>query len=946
MIKIKTMSQALTKLLDIERESAVGYWGRRILAQIRYGWEVAKDRDTDKCQVVLDVAQFLLKHYEKDGAITGEICRQAEEMLGDLSALAKQYKMICVSHAHIDMNWMWGWPETVAITLDTFRTMLELMEEYPGFTFSQSQASVYKIAEEYDPELLSRIKSRVNEGRWEVTASTWVEADKNMPNGESMARHLLYARSYLSRLLDIQIDDLDLDFEPDTFGHSANVPEILSRAGVKYYYHCRGYNDKYPSYDLYRWVAPSGASVLVFREPFWYLGVIESSMALYIPEFCRKCGLDTMLKVYGVGDHGGGPTRRDVERIIDMNSWPVFPQIRFGTFKEFFTYADSEALTLPEVKGELNFVFTGCYTSQSRIKMANRKAEAGLYDAELFSTIAAVAAGAEYPQQAYREAWQNVLFNQFHDITPGSGVIDTREYAMGLYQQTMATVQSQKQLALYRIAGNIDTSSYGCDGSPAETVSEGAGVGFGVAGFRVSQVSRGRGKTRLFHAFNPSGRERNEPVEVVVWDWPGDCRRMTFTGPNNEVLAHQIIEQGTHYWDHTCIRVLVQVAVPPFGYTTLVLREAEERADVTAFPTHQHSEVPDEFVLENSNVKAILNPQTGALISLVDKSTGAEYVDKTRSTAVFRYIFEDDAKGMTSWQVGRYMQVDELTSKVKMRYAHRGPLYQAVAYAMEFGNSTLKVEVGLRAGSASLEYTVECDWHEIGRRGKFVPQLGFALPIAYTCNRYKYDIPFGVIERPPLNLDVPANSWALAVAEDADRKNIILITDSKHGFRGTDQEMSLTLLRSSYDPDPYPEIGIHKMKFAVGLVGHMPNRDLINCAFDYNHPVEVISVASPKPGNLPAACSFGRIEKGSVVVSAVKMEEESRNVVIRLYEAEGKDTDVVISLARPVQAAFLTDVNERPEPGPISVTGNQVSLKMKAASVQTVCIEFACEARE
>lgn len=939
MISINTRSRLLARLADIEKQPT-GYWGQRILAQIRYALELTRDQGVDKQQAIEEAARLVLEGFEKDGAITRETCRRAEAALSSLSALAKQHNVMCISHAHIDMNWMWSWPETVAITLDTFRTMLKLMEEYPEFTFSQSQASVYKIVEEYDPEMLSIIKSRVKEGRWEVTASTWVEADKNMPNGESMARHLLYAKTYLSRLFDIPLDDLFLDFEPDTFGHSANVPEILNKGGVKYYYHCRGYNAKYPEYHLYRWVAPSGASVLVYREPFWYLGEIDPSIVYYGPEFRRKCGLDTMPRVFGVGDHGGGPTRRDIERILDMNTWPIFPQIRFGTLREFFAIAESQAVNVPEIRGELNVVFTGCYTSQARVKTAGRKAEAGLFDAELFSTMSTLATKAPYPQQAYKKAWTNVLFNQFHDIITGSGVRDTREYAMGLYQETMATVQSQKQKGLYRISSSIDTSGLIAESESSATVSEGAGVGFGISAFRVSQVGRGRGKTRLFHAFNPSGRERSEPVEIVIWDWPGDVRRMKFAGPNGETLQHQLIEPNGQYWGHKYVRVLVQASVPPFGYTTLVLTETEERVDDYDFGPHQRVETPDEFVLENSSVRVVLNPQNGALVSFVDRSTGTEYVDPTRTTGVFRYILEDDAKGMTSWQVGRYMQVNELTGNVKVRYAARGPLYQAVVCTTEFGNSSLKVEIGLRTGSPVLEYSVECDWHEIGRRGKSVPQLAFALPIPFTCTKFRYDVPFGVVERQPQDLDVPANSWALAVPDDASKKSVILMSDSKYGFRGTDREMSLTLLRGSYDPDPYPDLGIHRTRFALGPIDHSSNLGLIGLAFDYNHPVEIISVAPSTQGNLPPAYSFCRIQRGSVAISTVKMAEENCGIVIRLYETEGTDTDVVISLAKPVKRASFTDVHERPVTGAIRVSGNQVSFVVKASSVQTICIEF------
>ena len=338
----------------------------RILYQLEYAHEISQVAGGTHDALIDRTIDYLVQSSSAEGIITQEAAKQAEVMISDLSLEAKRYTVLCVAHAHIDMNWMWRWDETVAVTLDTFRTMLDLMNEYPEFRFSQSQASVYQIVERYAPEMLDEIRQRVEEGRWEVAASTWVEADKNMPNGESHARHLLYTRRYLSRLLGLKPENFQLDYEPDTFGHNANVPEILASGGVKYYYHCRG--DQ--THLLYRWKAPSGRSILVYREPTWYLGYIDPGMALYAPSFCHKYGTEAMMKVYGVGDHGGGPTRRDIERLLDMDSWPVFPSIRFGTYAEFFAQVEKAADRLPELTGELNFVFTGCYTSQSRIKRA------------------------------------------------------------------------------------------------------------------------------------------------------------------------------------------------------------------------------------------------------------------------------------------------------------------------------------------------------------------------------------------------------------------------------------------------------------------------------------------------------------------------------------------------------------------------------------------------
>ncbi len=157
----------------------------------------------------------------------------------------------------------------------------------------------------------------------------------------------------------------------DTFGHSANLPEIDGFGGVKYYYHCRGLDDQ----TLYRWRAPSGAEVLAYCEPFWYNGSIDGDFAEFAPAFCERFGVEYALRVYGVGDHGGGPTRRDILRALDMQTWPIYAAVEFGTFHRFFESAEKGIEKAPIVERELNPLFLGCYTTQSRIKKGNRYAE-------------------------------------------------------------------------------------------------------------------------------------------------------------------------------------------------------------------------------------------------------------------------------------------------------------------------------------------------------------------------------------------------------------------------------------------------------------------------------------------------------------------------------------------------------------------------------------------
>lgn len=921
--------------------SKYGYWGERILAQLFFAHEMSKAKDGVFAGDIEKALTYVEGKLTEEGAIVRETTLQAERMLAGLTEAAKRYEVICAAHAHIDMNWMWSWDETVSVTLDTFRTMLDLLKEYPDFTFSQSQASIYRIVEQYAPDMLAEIKKYVSEGRWEVTASHWVEADKNMPNGESLSRHLLYAKRYLSQLFDLDPDSLNIDFEPDTFGHSLNVPDILASGGVRYYYHCRG--NEAPI--LYRWEAPSGRSVVVYREPIWYNDNIQSSLGSYVPDICSRTGLTTCLKVYGVGDHGGGPTRRDLERLKDMNGWPIYPNLRFGTYREYFEQVETIADTLPVRRGEQNFIFDGCYTSQTRIKTANRVGEAVLNEAEAFSAIAGVETGAAYPKAQYEEAWRNVLFNQFHDILPGSGVIETREHAMGLFQQTMAIANTGRKLALERIAAEIDTSALIGDGDKL-TVSEGAGVGYGTRAFKITQVERGRGGTRIVHLFNPSASDREEVVEIVLWDWKSPIPTLTVRDGAGRPVPSQIVDQGFNvYWGHDFIRILAYAKAPAYGYATYTVTEGE--AKVRPYPASEpRTDEPEAYVLENERLQVAFDPCDATVRSMVLKATGEQLVDAARPAGLFRLIQEDPEKAMTAWRVGRYMEVDNLHRGVKIRKGVWGDLRKSLHLEMTFGRSLLRATVSLDKGSALLRYEVECDWHEIGVPGQRVPQLNFLWPLAASSPAYRYDVPHGVVEREPLSHDVPANSFMSSVPQDAAASSVMLVTGSKYGFRGTDDALAVSLIRSSYDPDLHPELGNHhRFAFAICVPEADGNGGALEAARRFNHPLSVLS-GTAHPGTRPLDASFLRLTSGTAVVSAVKMPEEESGAkawIVRAYETEGSGTTVRLQLPSAVAEACLVDANERriADAAAVRIEADGIAFELPAHASASIRLTFA-----
>lgn len=932
------MNHLEEQLAQMKAAASAGPHAERILAELAYACAVSKIEEGQYDALVGRALSYLQQRARDDGAITREAAFAAEKMLLDMKQAAKAYTVLCCAHAHIDMNWEWGFPETVMVTLDTFRTMLDLMEEYPAFTFSQSQAAAYRIVEQYDPDMLEEIKARVAQGRWEVIASTWVEADKNLPDSESHARQLLYTKQYLKELLGLGDDAFVIDFEPDTFGHSRNVPEILADAGVRYYYHCRGYEKE----SIYRWRAPSGRSVLVYNEPTWYNGSIEPSLANFVPEFCHQHGMDTMLNVYGVGDHGGGPSRRDIERLTELDGWPIFPRFKFSTFRTFFGLVEQIADQLPVADQELNFTFDGCYSSQSEIKTANRKAEESLNEAEVWNAFSALCGGYSYHAEAFAQAWENVLFNHFHDIIPGSGVAETREYAMGQFQQSLAISLSRKTAAMRSIAALVDTSDAVVSGEDISgTNSEGAGVGFGAESFKATLVGRSAGSKKVFCVFNSAPFERSETVELIVWNWDAEPDGLAASDGSGAELPCQVLDRGwNNYWFHKYLRVLVFVTVPACGYATVVLSKKPCTLN-THITRDARTQAPDQFVLENSHLKAVFDTKSAALLSFVDKAAGRELVDTDRPAGIFRYIEEDD-KGGSAWTVGRYMNVHELTENVKLRTIDypSGDLRQGIRYEIRFRESTLQVDVTLDRDSRRLSYAVECDWRELGKPGVSVPQLGFFLPLGYACDRYRYDVPFGTIDRQELAMDVPGLRCAVGLAKDGG-SSLMLVTDSKSGFRGCDNALAVTLIRSTCDPDPYPEFGRHRFAFSLCVAGE-EKMEALNTAYACCHPIEAVS-AKAGDGALPLSQSFLTQKTGSVALTAVKMAEDgSGSVLIRAFETEGQKTTAVFETAFSPRRAFFTDLSEAEikDAGDVLIDDSTVSFELAPHSIASVRLEF------
>ena len=919
---------------------------KRILSELELAIRLNEVNDYQFDVCIKTTLDYLLEKMAADGVLTASVCHEAEQMLMPCAKMAKEYKLILAGHAHIDMDWMWSYQETVAITLSTFRTVLNLMKQYPDFCFSQSQASVYKIVEEYDEEMKEEIQERIREGRWEVTASAWVETDKNMPNTESLLRHIQYTKHYLSEHWGIDADKLEIDFSPDTFGHNANVPELDAFGGLKYMYHCRALDG---DQSLYRFKSPSGKELLVYREQYWYNSAIVPKVGLGLIDISKTCaGFKTGLIVYGVGDHGGGPTRRDIENAIDMSTWPIWPTMKFGTFREFFKEAESVREQLPVIDHELNYFATGCYTTQTRIKRGNRKSEAILMDAEKWMAFA----GTSYKKEKHEQAWQNVLYNHFHDIITGSCVQDSRENAMAQFSRAMAYAQTQYGKATTTIASMIDTSSIETDAEIGLTQSEGAGGGFNMGsnlglgnpqgmafniGFNngVPNPERGCGKVRIFNIFNPTTTTRKAVTELTVWDWVGDIRRVQFKDAKGNVFRHQMVDnQYQWYWDHQFLRILVEAEVPAMGYTTVVMSESEASSYSVYRQSAKRSEYPfDNYVLENEFVRAEFSSMTGCLISYVDKETGIEYIDNKKSAGLS--VITLDRSSTDAWKIGRYLKEEHLSNAIHIESIPGGELQNGFTATYQWGNSTMKVTPMLQTGEKAIRFCVNVDWNEVS--GKDVTYLlVFQVPMKEKSKQFICDVPGGVQYRKPVNHDIPGLQFCAGVKEDGSA--LALIPDSKYGYRVTEDTLAVSLINTANYPDPYPDRGLHVVNIALAIAKNSP-KELEDIASSYNHPTYFISNNSHQ-GVLPMDMSFIQFIAKSSVLSAVlptaQSLENAKEFHVRFYEMEGNEDKVVLKFKETPIKAWCVDLSGKEIESDIQIEGLEVSVSVKPYTIGEV----------
>jgi alpha-mannosidase len=804
------------------------------------------------------------------------------------------------------MAWLWSWTETVEVVRDTFTTALELMREYPGFTFAQSSVQDYAWLRDKYPAVFNQIKQRVNEGRWELVGGMWVEPDLNMPDGESLVRQLLTGTRFFEKEFG---KTTRIGWNPDSFGYNWQLPQIYKRSGFDSFVTQKmSWNETnvFP-YKLFWWQGPDGSKVLTYFPHGYSRGIDQTQLAEDVAEYVPEDHFPEIMHLYGVGDHGGGPTRQMLDEAVRLKEPnAIFPKLEFGTARGFFDDMESKInsgdLKPPTWDNELYLEYhRGCYTTQSETKKQIRRNEEQLQNAEKFAAVNYLRTGS-YPNARFEDIWKRVLFDMFHDVMPGSGIainyVEANQNLADAHRDSSAILDN----ALADIAQRVDT--------------QGAGVPVVI--------------------YNPLSWERTGPVTIDLHTPPAGQRYVARDSAGQEMLS-QVVAQHPDT-NEVSLEVMAK-AVPPVGYETIHIATAPAaRAETSPLKTTG-------MTVENELIRMKLDPKTGCVTSLVTKADNKESIAPNGCGGLLQ-TFVDRPAQQDAWEIKFDEKSWDLKQPESVKVVEQGPERTVIHIADKFQSSTFGRDVIVRAGSPRVEVNLHADWHE----NHILLKVG--VPSAAQSDKATFEIPYGTIQRPTTRRDsieqamfeVPALRWGDISNQ---QQGISLLNASKYGYDAKDNVIRISLLRSPNMPAPDNHVadqGTHDMTYALyPHSGDWRAGQTMRQGYELNYPLIALAT-EPHAGSLPSKHAFAKIEPGNVILTVMKKAEDDGALIYRFYEFEGKDAHVKLEL--PEKAASATEANlmeKREGAIQLAADGRSLSLDAKPYEIRTVAVKFGQE---
>ncbi|HEY3707516.1 MAG TPA: glycoside hydrolase family 38 C-terminal domain-containing protein [Terracidiphilus sp.] len=849
--------------------------------------------------------------------------KASHQKLEALLPLVQTFTWHLTGNSHIDAAWLWPWTETVDVVKRTFGTALQLMYEYPQYTYTQSAAAYNEWMAEKYPDLNDQIKQRIKEGRWEIVGGMWVEPDVNMPDGESLVRQLLVGKRWYKQAYGV---DVRIGWNPDSFGYTWQLPQIYKKSGVDYFVTQKmTWNDTNQlPFKLFWWESPDGSKVLTYF-PHDYANNNLSPIRLShdtVQARDRAPGITEMMDLYGIGDHGGGPTRAILDEGFHWaaQSTPakVMPKMEFGLAQTFFSSVEKKVadqspewnyqsiakgytpppavegkVSIPTWKSEMYFEYhRGVMTSQANHKRNMRDSEEQMLNAEKWASLAWLD-GREYPGKELTEDWKKVLFNQFHDLAAGSGIGVIYKDAQKDYDVVRYSTNEISEGALQTLDERINT----------------AGSGTPVV------------------VYNPLGWERSGEVTVHL---ASGKTGLTATGA-------QIVETTPDVGSGAAEVKLHVLKVPAFGYKVVWLGNGKakpEPSDATA------KDAGNAISLENAMMRVSVDKSTGCVTSLFDKKTNFETLASGACGNELQF-FHDTPRDYDAWNI----DPGTLDKKPEtIEHADAVELVKAaepyIRVTRHYGQSKFVQDLSLSAEGDMVDVDNQIDWHESHILLKAAFALAASGPFA------TYEIPYGTIDRATTR----NNSWekaqfevtGLRWADLGDGKHgLSILNQTKYGYDAVGNVLRLSLLRSPKWPDPEADMGHHHFHYALyPHAGTWKESMTVRRGYEYNYPLHAV-VTTGHTGSLPAQHSFAGVSSDNVVLTAVKKAEDANGLIFRVYEWAGKGGEVEFHVPPGAQSATITNLMETPEGGALPVSGDVVKAPIHPYEILTVRVDYS-----
>ena len=774
---------------------------------------------------------------------------------GAWPADASKFRFHMIGHGHIDPVWLWPWSEGISVVHSTFRSALDRMNETPDFTFTTSSAQFFQWVAENDPAMLAEIRKRVEEGRWNIVGGWWVEPDMNIPGGEAMARQGLYGQLTLQRLLGRRAT---VATNPDSFGHTGTLPQIIKLQGMNNYIFMRpGPREKTIPADLFWWEGPDGTRVLTYRIQISYNagGSIKSRIEDILKQVAEQ-PMNSYMAYYGVGDHGGGATKETISSIEELKREKGAPVVFFSTTDNYFEEIRKDKnLKLPVVNDDLQHHAVGCYTAEWEIKKGNRISEAALVTAEKIAAIGSSMWGANYPKKELTTAWERVLFLQFHDSLAGTSLYEHSQDAREGYGFALDIAHQTTYMSVQKLEWQV----------PAEDPA-----------------------SQYLLLFNPHAWEVRGNIEYD-FNW----RNINNSSVEDE-QGRPLLHQWTGGSSETGSRrkLVVNTAIPPLGYRQIRIINGDPLQPKVAAKTEGNT-------LENEFLKVHFS--TNGTIGIFDKENGKELFPGGENGC--KAIIIDDPSDTWSHDIKTFSDEIGAFGNASIKVLENGPLRATIRVKTTYGDSELSIDWMLSSGSRNLEAKVTLDWHE------HLKMLKFSFPVDVESPTATYETSYGHIVRATNGDEDPGQRWIdLSGKRNNSTYGLTVLNDAKYGYNVLGNDMRISIARSAVFAHHNPKVldmtsehywmdqGIQT--FRMLLVPHMDTWQKTNIpriAEEFIAP-SVAIYQGIHGGSMPKAGSFMAVDVPNVVVSAIKLSENGNNVIIRCVETSALATAATVDL--------------------------------------------------